>query len=270
MGMAIVASCIECGVRPKWRPRHRCSVCAIRHMGVTERVAESRRRAAMVPDALRVKVVPARLWPAGQRWCAGCQSFVDLEDCGKGASQCKACTSAKTHAAMVVKTYDIEVGGYDDLFAKQGGKCAICRARPRKTRLAVDHDHKTNAVRGLLCKNCNKQLLGGAHDNIDILYAAVHYMLTPPAAGEWVAPEARGDRLSVLISPEGSGATLPSKPSRLADPPDPFAKPVVTGALSIAAAGGMSVAELTLIGGSQDENGYYRLYQHRDDFRMPF
>lgn len=245
-------------------------------MGVTERVAESRRRAAQVPEALRVKVIPARLWPTGQRWCAGCQSFVDLEDVGKGASQCKACVSAKTHAKMVVKTYDIEVGGYDHLLELQGGRCAICRNRPKKTRLAVDHDHKTNAVRGLVCKNCNHDLLGGAHDNIDILYAAVHYMLTPPAGGSWIAPEDRGDRLSVLIAPSEvnePSATRPSKPSRLVDPPDPYAKPVAVGAPIGAAAGGnsgMTVAELVLVGGSQDENGFYRLYQHRDDHRFPF
>lgn len=233
----------------------------------------------MVPVALRVKTVPARLWPPGQRWCAGCQSFVDLEDCGKNASQCRACMSAKNHAAMVVKTYDIEVGGYEELLAAQDGKCAICRARPRKTRLAVDHDHKTNAVRGLLCKNCNKSLLGGAHDNIDILYAAVHYMLTPPAGGQWIAPEERGERLSEIVAKpaEGSGtetgATRPSKPSRFVDAPDPYAKPAPTGAPSVtptALGSGMTVAELTLIGGSQDENGYYRLYQHRDDPRFPF
>jgi hypothetical protein len=234
----------------------------------------------MVPPALRVKTVPARLWPPGQRWCAGCQSFVDLEDCGKGASQCRACMSAKNHAAMVVKTYDIEVGGYEALLAAQGGKCAICRARPRKTRLAVDHDHKTNAVRGLLCKNCNKSLLGGAHDNIDILYAAVHYMLTPPAGGEWIAPEARGERLSEVTarlqrekSPHGDTATRPPKPSRFVDAPDPYAKSPASGAPSVAPTAlgsGLTLAELTLIGGSQDENGFYRLYQHRDDTRTPF
>lgn len=50
---------------------------------------------------------------------------------------------------------------YDAMLHKQRGKCAICR-QPEKVvgkSLAVDHDHKTGKVRGLLCGSCN-QLLG--------------------------------------------------------------------------------------------------------------
>lgn len=47
---------------------------------------------------------------------------------------------------------------YAALLAKQGGVCKICR-RPRgKRRLAIDHNHATGAIRGLLCGPCNTLL----------------------------------------------------------------------------------------------------------------
>lgn len=61
------------------------------------------------------------------------------------------------------RTYGITLEDYNKMFAKQKGKCAICR-RPETAkrkdksatlRLAVDHNHKTNKVRGLLCMKCN-------------------------------------------------------------------------------------------------------------------
>ena len=48
------------------------------------------------------------------------------------------------------------------LLDAQNGCCAIC-LKPEsyfKRRLAVDHNHKTGKVRGLLCFRCNKFLVG--------------------------------------------------------------------------------------------------------------
>jgi hypothetical protein len=51
---------------------------------------------------------------------------------------------------------------YHGVMEAQNGVCAICR-KPESTlrsgvllMLAVDHDHKTGQVRGLLCNNCNR------------------------------------------------------------------------------------------------------------------
>src|SRR5665213_2377334 len=53
---------------------------------------------------------------------------------------------------------------YDAMLAAQGGFCAICK-RPETSiyrgtikRLAIDHDHQTGRVRGLLCARCNLRL----------------------------------------------------------------------------------------------------------------
>lgn len=71
---------------------------------------------------------------------------------------------------------------YQRMLDAQGGRCFVCGNRPRKTRLAVDHDHASGLVRGLLCPNsrCN-DVLGIYKDNIDVFRRFVLYLEQPPA-----------------------------------------------------------------------------------------
>lgn len=71
---------------------------------------------------------------------------------------------------------------YQEMLNAQGGVCAICENTERSTsktgrikRLAVDHDHATGAIRGLLCANCNKGI-GNLGDSVDTLIAAAAYL----------------------------------------------------------------------------------------------
>jgi hypothetical protein len=64
----------------------------------------------------------------------------------------------KNHTRYVERTYALAPGEYDAMLKRQGGRCAICRKVPRKRYLAVDHDHTTGRVRGLLCFFCNSAL----------------------------------------------------------------------------------------------------------------
>jgi hypothetical protein len=90
---------------------------------------------------------------------------------------------------MLERTYGLTTAQYDDLLARQGGRCAICRQKPGKKRLAVDHDHVTGAVRGLLCARDNHELLGAGFDSTAKLVAAAYYLAHPPATGTWRSPE---------------------------------------------------------------------------------
>ena len=66
---------------------------------------------------------------------------------------------------------------YAELLERQGGVCAICRqpeSVPGRS-LAVDHDHATGAVRGLLCGRCNRAL-GYFRDDPALLAAAITYL----------------------------------------------------------------------------------------------
>jgi hypothetical protein len=53
------------------------------------------------------------------------------------------------------QSYGITVEQYDVLSSQQNGVCAICGRPPVKRRLAVDHNHTTGQIRGLLCIACN-------------------------------------------------------------------------------------------------------------------
>jgi hypothetical protein len=71
---------------------------------------------------------------------------------------------------------------YQALLEKQDGRCAICgvaeghrSCHGTKCRLAIDHDHRTGATRGLLCNNCNRGL-GRFKDSIAILESALRYL----------------------------------------------------------------------------------------------
>ena len=66
--------------------------------------------------------------------------------------------NAKSHERNVRRKYGLKEGEYEAMLLAQGGKCAICGNRPVTIRLAVDHDHVTGRVRGLLCRRCNRAL----------------------------------------------------------------------------------------------------------------
>jgi len=70
--------------------------------------------------------------------------------------------------------YGMTLEEYEELNNKQGGKCAIC-GNMTDIDLCVDHDHKTNKVRGLLCNKCNVGL-ANFRDNPELLLAASSYL----------------------------------------------------------------------------------------------
>jgi hypothetical protein len=88
--------------------------------------------------------------------------------------------SLRSHGLAIEAKYGITAAQYEALYVFQGGRCAICqRATGRSKRLAVDHDHKTGEVRGLLCSYCN-QMVGQARDDPEMFQRAADYLLNPP------------------------------------------------------------------------------------------
>ena len=58
------------------------------------------------------------------------------------------------------RNYGITLEQARSLYAAQGGKCALCLSPvPFDGRgRAIDHDHETGKVRGILCQPCNQAL----------------------------------------------------------------------------------------------------------------
>lgn len=74
-----------------------------------------------------------------------------------------------------LQRYKVTVQIYNSLLESQNGLCRICHKPPTSKALSVDHDHKTQRIRGLLCQKCNL-MLGFALDDISILKAGIEYL----------------------------------------------------------------------------------------------
>jgi hypothetical protein len=175
----------------------KCEECWLRSQPIETRQKAARLRALAIPKPLHKERIPAAAWPAGRRWCAGCQTFVLLKDCGKTASRCRTCVSVSAHAGMIQRTYMIKDSDgtirpftsddYDRLYRLQAGRCYLCRRASHTKRLAVDHNHKTNLVRGLLCPGdmgCNFAIIGRIEqdpDPIAMVQRIMDYFTNPPA-----------------------------------------------------------------------------------------
>lgn len=85
---------------------------------------------------------------------------------------CRDCRSKHRNITEIPKE------DYEALLQAQNYSCAICgvNAEESKNGLAVDHNHATDQVRGLLCVRCNVGL-GYFKDNINSLTQAVSYLL---------------------------------------------------------------------------------------------
>jgi hypothetical protein len=72
------------------------------------------------------------------------------------------------------RKYGLEKGEYQELFDRQDGRCGICK-EPLIGSGHIDHDHNTQKVRGILCKNCNTGL-GAFKDVPERLQNAIKYL----------------------------------------------------------------------------------------------
>lgn len=125
------------------------------------------------------------------RTCTRCDKFKPRAEFNDGRYRCKRCSAEgqrewaeknpeKSRRLRVVgnlRKYGLTPEKYDTMLAAQSGSCAICRRPDNEpfSMFAVDHDHGTGRVRGLLCTNCNV-LIGHARDEPEILRSAAEYL----------------------------------------------------------------------------------------------
>ena len=98
--------------------------------------------------------------------------------CDKCIDRHKSIKTITDHASSIKRKYGISLEYYYELEHKQDKSCKICNTHLDKLNisfLAVDHCHKTNDVRGLLCINCNRGL-GFFNDDIGNFKQAINYL----------------------------------------------------------------------------------------------
>lgn len=78
---------------------------------------------------------------------------------------------------QLLNKYGITLTEYNAIFMAQEGRCAGCEKHQSefKRALCVDHCHKTDKVRGLLCDDCNI-VLGRIRESYQTLYNLAEYL----------------------------------------------------------------------------------------------
>ena len=144
----------------------------------------------------------SHLTPDGMKWCTRCGQYKPKNSDFTHSTQskdgllsvCKKCHKERKkenplhkvweHATRIKKTYGITLIQFDELLKKQNGNCALCKkpldiimgSNKRKARKpAIDHNHKTGKIRGLLHGKCNSGL-GLFDEDIEKLQHAVEYL----------------------------------------------------------------------------------------------
>ncbi len=99
------------------------------------------------------------------KFCKRCDSLKPVSSFCKNKNlenglqrYCRPCMKEAARPSHLLRNFGITLEDYQALLDKQNGRCAICRRLPAKNKLAVDHDHDTGAVRGLLCPPCNRSV----------------------------------------------------------------------------------------------------------------
>lgn len=114
--------------------------------------------------------------------CPRCNTVKDVSNFSKDRNRknglqwsCKDCCANDKY----LNRYGITRDRYYELLTEQHHRCAICGVHisdyTTHAVFAVDHDHTTGQVRGLLCQPCNV-MLGGAKDNVDNLAKGIEYL----------------------------------------------------------------------------------------------
>ncbi len=133
--------------------------------------------------------------PVGQGRCGKCKQNKPISEFCKNkkarsgwSTTCKQCSKENGRKHYLKRTYGIDEATYDAMLLEQGNVCAICHKPEtavhmgKTPRLSVDHDHVTDAIRGLLCYRCNHLVGFIERFGTEGLEAAQQYLAKYPSA----------------------------------------------------------------------------------------
>lgn len=79
--------------------------------------------------------------------------------------------------------YKISLEQERDILINQNNQCAICFVDIVESNKAIDHNHKTGIVRGILCRLCN-QAIGMLKESKPIMLSAIAYIEKDKSNGQ--------------------------------------------------------------------------------------
>lgn len=91
---------------------------------------------------------------------------------GKTWRRCLFCKSDAARRHVLKSKYGVTLEWFTQQRAAQSGLCALGCGR---TATAIDHDHRTGLIRGILCRSCNVAL-GFMRDDPALLTRAIEYL----------------------------------------------------------------------------------------------
>ena len=135
--------------------------------GVVRPPSLTRKIGLVIPETLRCSYCKKNKRPE--------EFFLDRTKTRGYSQYCKECSKLRKRNPVhreKMRRYNLKyyrgitLEEFNHFYEQQGGLCAIC-SKPETSlnnlakgvkQLAVDHDHKTQTVRGLLCTRCNTAL----------------------------------------------------------------------------------------------------------------
>lgn len=130
---------------------------------VAYRRREDARRARMTPEEKAARNAYCRQWQREHR---------------EAGAEWRRRNADRILFGRLKREFGLTPEDYASLLMRQGGHCAVCNrstADQHKTKLCLDHDHKTGHVRGILCSRHNIAI-GLCDDDPHILRALADYL----------------------------------------------------------------------------------------------
>lgn len=112
--------------------------------------------------------------------CAVCGPVGVNTNSKRKSYECKTAKKLAQADYIFRRKYGIGLAEREAMWQTQRGQCLICRKDIPLTETAIDHNHETGEIRGILCGPCNRGL-GMFYDNVEFLESAIKYLrgMTP-------------------------------------------------------------------------------------------
>lgn len=103
-------------------------------------------------------------------YCKMCKEQITNTHVSKNIEYYKKSRTTKN----IQNKYNLSVKDFEKMLKQQNYECKICKKSLKKYS-AIDHNHQTGVIRGVLCRKCNVGL-GFFKDNIKNIKNAIKYL----------------------------------------------------------------------------------------------